>query len=364
MSKNIKIVIGANFGDEGKGLMTDYFSNKAEGSKIVVLYNGGAQRGHTVKTPSGYRHVFHHFGAGTLSGSDTLFGTDFLINPIIFTQEYAELRPYLSDKKIYRYKNCRVTTPYDMIANQYVEDLRGDNRHGSCGMGIYETIKRSESMNITLEDIIKDPIYFKYKISTFYIDTYPEIHSDLFFSDELLNHFIQDCKFMADNTIPIESDKFLNEYYNVIFEGAQGLCLDKDNTEYFPNLTPSNTGIKGMEKYLKDLDGDIEVCYVTRTYLTRHGAGKLPGECNKEDINPMMKDLTNHPNDYQGTLRYGKINANELLDRIKNDVKKLISIADIEVGVALTHKNEYFNESVPAVKYISDGEDWLSVKKL
>ena len=61
--KNVKVVIGANFGDEGKGLMTDYFAAQAVENKescLVVLHNGGAQRGHTVVTPEGYRHVFHH----------------------------------------------------------------------------------------------------------------------------------------------------------------------------------------------------------------------------------------------------------------------------------------------------------------
>ena len=54
--KDIKIVIGANFGDEGKGLMVDYFSQKP--NSIVVCSNGGAQRGHTVTTPNGIRHIF------------------------------------------------------------------------------------------------------------------------------------------------------------------------------------------------------------------------------------------------------------------------------------------------------------------
>ena len=56
--KNVKIVIGANFGDEGKGLMTDYFTSGS--NDIVVLSNGGAQRGHTVTKTNGIRHVFHH----------------------------------------------------------------------------------------------------------------------------------------------------------------------------------------------------------------------------------------------------------------------------------------------------------------
>ena len=66
---SVKVVIGANFGDEGKGLMTDYFCAEAikkNESCIVALCNGGAQRGHTVVTPDGTRHVFHHFGSGTI----------------------------------------------------------------------------------------------------------------------------------------------------------------------------------------------------------------------------------------------------------------------------------------------------------
>ena len=62
---DIKVVVGANFGDEGKGLMTDYFCHQATSknkSCIVVMSNGGAQRGHTVNLLDGKRHVFKHFG--------------------------------------------------------------------------------------------------------------------------------------------------------------------------------------------------------------------------------------------------------------------------------------------------------------
>lgn len=69
MEKQIKVVIGANFGDEGKGLMTDYFCNKlsADGSVLNIRHNGGAQAGHTVVTPDDKRHVFSHFGAGSFN---------------------------------------------------------------------------------------------------------------------------------------------------------------------------------------------------------------------------------------------------------------------------------------------------------
>ena len=113
--KDIKIVIGANFGDEGKGLMTDYFSQKS--NSIVVCSNGGAQRGHTVTTPTAIRHVFHHFGSGTFNNASTYLSEDFILNPIIFKQEYDELVKLNHNPNVYINQNCMITTPFDMIAN-------------------------------------------------------------------------------------------------------------------------------------------------------------------------------------------------------------------------------------------------------
>ena len=90
----VKVIIGANFGDEGKGLMSDYFAAEAaaQGVKaLVICSNGGAQRGHTVVTPRGERHVFHHFGSGTLAGADTWLPRYYILNPIMFMDEYEEL---------------------------------------------------------------------------------------------------------------------------------------------------------------------------------------------------------------------------------------------------------------------------------
>ena len=90
----VKIIIGANYDDEGKGLLTNVFSREArEESKrcLNILYNGGPQRGHTVDYKIGVKHVFHHFGSGTLANADTFFDKDFMVNPMEFVREYNEL---------------------------------------------------------------------------------------------------------------------------------------------------------------------------------------------------------------------------------------------------------------------------------
>ena len=78
-----RVVIGSNFGDEGKGLTVDYLCH--QGAGVVVRFNGGAQAGHTVCLDR-LRHVFSHFGSGTLRGVPTYLSQFFIVNPIMFVR--------------------------------------------------------------------------------------------------------------------------------------------------------------------------------------------------------------------------------------------------------------------------------------
>lgn len=380
----VKVVIGANFGDEGKGLMTDYFCHQSalRGEKcLVVLHNGGAQRGHTVVTPDGKRHVFHHFGSGTFAGADTFLSKDFILNPMVFRQEWEELKSIEIAPKVYVHPECRVTTPYDMIANQVIEESRKNKRHGSCGIGIFETIKRYENgygfllgmlrenrdlISFTMVDS-KEYIYRMLKNESIEIkDEWREIIE----SDGLSNRYMDDLKFMI-NHIHSSDMYIMPDYDCVVFEGGQGILLDQNNKDYFPHLTPSNTGINNPLKIISNMHckPDIEVCYVTRTYLTRHGAGRLDGECDKEEINPDMHDLTNVPNPHQGTLRYAKLDEESLEDRILKDFEPARQYG-AKLSLAVTHENEYDHVFSNEFKknfdcfYFSDGETRESVGRI
>lgn len=377
----IKVVIGANFGDEGKGLMTDYFCHQStlRGEKtLVVLHNGGAQRGHTVVKPDGKRHVFHHFGSGTFAGADTYFSEEFILNPIIFRQEWEELESTKAIPKVYVNHTCRVTTPFDMILNQIIEESRDNARHGSCGMGIHETMIRDvcnypiemwfdssdEAKRYYLKEIRN---YLSERLLDFGINKIPDNWKEIVNSDLLIENFISELNFMGRN-ISIRFDRFIEYYDCVVFENGQGLLLDQNNTAYYPHLTPSNTGIKNSLKIIAEMRCklDIEVCYVTRTYLTRHGAGRLDGECDKQEINPDMQDLTNVPNPYQGTLRYAKLIEKSLEERILKDFEPARKYG-AKLSLAITHENEYdyvfsntFKKNFDYI-YYSDGETRESV---
>lgn len=377
----IKIVVGANFGDEGKGLMTDYFCRQSalRGEKcLVVLHNGGAQRGHTVVTPEEHRHVFHHFGSGTFAGADTYLSGDFILNPMVFRQEWEELEKISVTPMVYVNYECRVTTPFDMILNQILEGSRGSSRHGSCGMGIQETIIRDVydyPCEIWMNSSDKTKRYYLEKVRLYAIERLkelgieaPEGWSKIIYSDVLIENFISDLNFVCEHIFIIPDNNIIGRYDCAVFENGQGLLLDQNNKEYFPHLTPSNTGVKNpleIIAWMQCID-DVEVCYVTRTYLTRHGAGRLDGECDKSEINPDMQDLTNVPNPHQGTLRYAKLDKEALTARILKDFRPA-RLWNAELSLAITHTNEFpFEQKFDFADkiYESDGECYTSVQKV
>ena len=146
-----RIVIGANYGDEGKGTVVANLTKKAVGNVLNVLTNGGAQRGHSILTEDG-SITFQHFGSGTYHGADTYYSLFFIMNPMQFTKEYKSL--IVKPGNIYRDTSCRWSTPYDTMANLISEQQQ--NRHASCCMGIWNTIKRYQELpGMTFDEFMR-----------------------------------------------------------------------------------------------------------------------------------------------------------------------------------------------------------------
>lgn len=322
----IKVVIGANYGDEGKGLASNYFSDD---KSITVLTNGGAQRGHTVALPDGRRHIFRHFGSGTMIGSATFFSADFILNPITFIQEYSTLVGIFDCNPIcFRDSACRWSTPYDMIINSIRS--RGKNAQATCGAGIWETVQRSLTSEYSMPfgNFISLPYLKKVEFLSNIRDNYYEKENknlsedlkEIYFSNGLMTHFIEDCLRFAD-LVTAREMTFLNGYDKVIFENGQGLLLDGQIKGQEDFTTPSRTGLCRLSDMINRTfnNADVEVCYVSRTYLTRHGRGAMESEIADFKEKNNLVDFTNIPNVFQGSLRYGEINFNKLYDRIEED---------------------------------------------
>lgn len=326
--KRATVVIGANYGDEGKGRMIDLLASKIHADKTVVRFNGGAQAGHTVTTPDGRRHVFSHLGAGSFAGARTFLAKHFVCNPILFWKELNEFAEVDTGRRprVAADPRCLITTPYDILINQLVEDHRGNARHGSVGVGFGETIERSKYPAFTVTKTnskdekrltqqlrnIRDR-YLPGRLAFFGIKMPPK--DDKRLGDAMLNRFIQ-ATMMFHHEVPDAGLEFLGSDA-IFFEGAQGLALDMTHGD-FPHVTRSNTGLTNVIPIAKVLGLQLDVVYVSRTYMTKHGAGPLKGEM----VPPTpVEDLTNTPHAYQGALRFAPIDPEGMKARIGRDLK-------------------------------------------
>jgi len=320
MEMSNHIVIGANLGDEGKGLVTDQLA-KGLSDSIVIRFNGGAQAGHTVELSDGRRHEFHHIGSGTLRGRPSMLSQHFIVNPKVFNQEYLTVPE--DHVKIFAHRDAMLTTPYDWLLNQRVESKRGEGQHGTTGMGINETVTRCLNNPVTKTTL--DDIYninnLKWQLEIIR-DTYvPKRAKELGINpDYIANYdvsdYLEDCDLMSRLIIPVSNYNILKFFKHRIFEGAQGLMLDEYHYS-FPHVTRSRTGIVNATGILSDLGyKQADVHYVTRTYLTRHGDGPLP----YEGAIVTREDITNRPNKNQGTLRFAPLNLDLLSESITKDL--------------------------------------------
>lgn len=317
------VIIGANFGDEGKGSLTDYH---AKPGSMVVRFNGGAQCSHTVER-HGKKHIFRHFGSGSLQGAPTFLSRFFIHNPILYFKELEVLRTIGCEPQVYVDPSGFVTTPWDMMINQMIEEQRGENRHGSCGVGINETIQRNIRFPLHVSvlahklatremcrSIMHDWVSIRLEMLS--IDATAEWQQRLQ-SKEIFDKFLEYCDeyVRSARVMPLQQAMAQESTADLLFEGGQGLLLDQDHY-FFPHVTHSSTGSKNVSVILAEGNiRDVDLVYVTRAYMTRHGAGPLP----HEEATLSYEDTTNVPNDWQGTIRFAHLDLDLLAESISDD---------------------------------------------
>ncbi|WP_407307323.1 adenylosuccinate synthetase [Acinetobacter sp.] len=332
-------VIGANYGDEGKGLATDFFVRKYK-APFVARGNGGAQAGHTVVDGED-RYVFGHISSGTFAGAHTYLSAAFLLNPLVLAEEREELERMGYTPRVYAHGDCRVTTVYDMAINSLAELSRGVNRHGSCGMGINETVTRHQAgfyldfntlHNYTETIEVMERIRLEWvpaRLEKLGIrrDMFDQSSDDIKAQAEVIfgtfgipsRSVASDLCMKAMQNLSLNDPKRkMNHDDTVVIEGAQGLMLDEYLGE-FPHVTRSVTGLASSVRAAAELGKTVVTpVYMTRAYCTRHGAGPLlysgAGITDKE-----LTDSTNLKNDWQGSIRYAPLDLASLKAFIKED---------------------------------------------
>ena len=373
----IVAVIGKNFGDEGKGLAVDHFCAQVPAC-LVVKHNGGAQAGHTV-VYKGKRFIFHQLSSGSFRGASTYFASSYFPDLYKLGDEIKDLglKP-----EIYCSVNTPLIYPDDVLINMALETGRGDKRHGSCGMGIWEGYLRTEAgaglyagelFGMSAETLAKKLLgiresYGRKRFMESGLDKQPSEYTELLASENVLFNAADEMLRSLEHVRPVEDEpEFLRSQENIVFETGQGLLLDAENKTYAPHVTGSRTGLHNIVMLLKAAGLKLsEACYVTRTYVTRHGAGPLHCETLREDLGELGTDLTNVRNDWQGSIRYAKHESiEEFLAPIRDDLEEAEKIYpgfaedDKVASLFITHLNEtdskivFEDKEIPAEAFMT-----------
>ncbi len=327
-------VIGSCWGDCGKGAAVDKLASTNPNS-LVVRHSGGSQAGHTVTLPDGRRHVFSHFGSGALAGAPSHLSEYFVINPRIFVAEHAELVALKGNVNLTVDPKALVTTPLDVAINRALEIKRGAGRHGSVGIGFGETIERSErGFPLYAHDIVNST-GLKRKIARLLIEWVPFRANELGIDPDIIgidwDEYYFCCEHFTDEALLQPLQKATKGYDTIIFEGAQGLLLDQVRGMTFPHVTRSNTGLQNVMPLLDQLEiNELRVIYMMRPYLTRHGAGPLPGEV-KELSGIKVVDETNTTKPWQEHLRFAPFDADIIKFAIDIDLAEARAIDNIKI---------------------------------
>ncbi len=276
------VVIGAQWGDEGKGKITDLLSKSAD---VVVRYQGGVNAGHTVVV-NDQTFKLHLIPSGILyPDTECIIGSGTVIDPQTLIQELDQLEAlHISTRNLMVSQTAHVTMPYHRLIDMAAEERRGSEKIGTTGRGIGPTYAdKSERTGIRIQDLM-DPerlrerlewtINYKNAILEKLYDLPPldarEVIADYIgYADRLRPHIV-------DASLKIY--EAIRQRRNILFEGAQGTLLDLDHGTY-PYVTSSNPVAGGACVGAGVGPTSIDrVIGVAKAYTTRVGEGPFPTE--------------------------------------------------------------------------------------
>ena len=286
-------MIGAQWGDEGKGKITDLLSRSAD---VVVRPQGGVNAGHTIVV-KGQTFKLHLIPSGILyPDTECIIGSGTVIDPKILLQEFDQLeRLNVSADNLFISQTAHVTMPYHRLIDQASEEQRGKHKIGTTGRGIGPTYAdKSERTGIRVVDLM-DADTLRKRLT--WAINYNNVILEKLYNLAPLDpeEVIREYQVYADRLRPHVIDSSLKIYdaiqqrKNILFEGAQGTLLDLDHGTY-PYVTSSNP-IAGGACVGSGIGPTMidRVIGVAKAYTTRVGEGPFPTELDGE-LNQMLCD--------------------------------------------------------------------------
>lgn len=337
--KTAQIIIGLGFGDEGKGITTDFLAQQHPES-VVIRFSGGQQAAHTVMIDD-QKHVHSSFASGTLRGLPSYFTEHCTIHPSFLFNEREELIQKNGNVELHIHPLAKVTTPFDVLYNRKnIKNLE----HGTCGKGVGATMKRNESpFKLFAVDLIAPRAMLIEKLKG--IANYYGFEED----EEINNALHVFLEAIDKIDWKIEGYDYLKSFNHLIFEGSQGILLDMDHG-VFPNVTYANTTSKNAYEVCKLLEiENIEMFYVTRSYSTRHGSGWMSNEKSLPLKNNEEETCTF--NEFQKDLRFGELDDELLNYALKVDEAYVVAQKKNLVVTCLDQWDETFKTENLKVKF-------------
>jgi len=288
------VVIGTQWGDEGKGKIVDWLTDRAQG---VVRFQGGHNAGHTLVI-GGKKTVLHLIPSGILrSGVDCFIGNGVVVSPHALVQEMDELGQAGVNNVVARLiisEACPLILPYHGALDRAREAAKGEKKIGTTGRGIGPAYEDKVARRaIRLQDLFK-PVRFAEKLRELL-----EFHNFVlknFYRSETVDFqkTLDETLALAPRLAPLVADVPRALYHankagkNLLFEGAQGSLLDIDHGTY-PFVTSSNC-VAGAASAGAGI-GPMHLHYVlgiTKAYSTRVGEGPFPTELS-DDVGERLR---------------------------------------------------------------------------
>ncbi|MFI6574735.1 adenylosuccinate synthetase [Nocardiopsis sp. NPDC050513] len=307
------VVVDLGFGDAGKGVTVDLLCARRRFG-AVVRANGGAQAAHNVVAPDGRHHTFAQFGAGTLAPDSpvpTHLSRFVVVDPFALAAEAGHLvslgvRDPFALLTVDR--RALISTPWHQAVNRVRERARGAARHGSCGMGVGETMAYALAHPEDAPTVgdCADPARLRGKLVRLaaYLAEHAGRGEDFPDVEECLpayRAFAERVRLVDERYLP-----GLLAASPVVFEGAQGVLLDEWHG-FPPHTTWSTTTTANPLTLMAEAgqEGGARRIGVVRTYTTRHGAGPLVTE--DPVLGAALPERHNGTHPWQGGFRVGHL---------------------------------------------------------
>ncbi len=274
------VIIGAQWGDEGKGKIVDFLTEKCD---YVVRFQGGCNAGHTVVVGN-EKYVLHLLPSGILhKNKKCIIGNGVVLDPAALLKEIDTLRGkgLEIDDNIYISKHCHLIMPYHIAIEEQAEKTKkiGTTKKG-IGPCYTDKIARNgvRMIDLLYPDVLRNKIKANLEIINFLLKNL--YGADVLNEEDIFSQYVRYGEKLKDYIA--DSDILINEAIdsgkNVLFEGAQGTLLDIDHGTY-PYVTSSNTvaggACTGAGVSPRKID---KIIGIVKAYTTRVGGGPFPTE--------------------------------------------------------------------------------------